>query len=204
MILDIDYQSEVDMKLRRIDIYMSADVLNNPMVKFLHDLIDHKHLIRKYQLNIHYALGQCSRCRSRNFMTKEKGCLSGGRYCVVDTEYRRNELVKETLRQICLRKQYDSRFLIKYLWRMKRTISADKAQGKWKPGNLEAYSWKTMDFQILDVDSIKQCYNDSFQLVGSDGSRREPSNAKMKLKTKSTPSWTTTFCWPRSKSSFSR
>lgn len=157
------------MKMRKIDIYMSASMLNNPIIKFLHDLMDHKHLIRKYKLNIHYTLGQCSKCREKNFMTKEKGCLSGGRYCVVDTEYRQNELVKETLRQICLRKQYNAEKVIKYLWKMKETINSDMAENKWNAKNLELYSWNTIQNSKLDLGAIKKCYNESFKLIGSDG-----------------------------------
>ena len=169
MVLDIDFKSEIDMKLHKIEIFMSASMMNNPMIKFLHDLMDHNHLIRKFNLEIHYVIGQCTKCRDKNFMTKEKGCLSGGRYCVVDTEYKQNELVMETLRQICIRKQYNSNAVIYYLWDMKNTIAKDMSSGKWQPGNLELYSWQVLTKNKLNVDEIKKCYNDSFKLVGSDG-----------------------------------
>jgi hypothetical protein len=169
MVIDINFQSEVDMKLKKIDIYMSASSINNPIIKFLRDLMDHKHIIRKYDLKIHYILGQCGKCREKNFMSKEKGCLSGGRYCVIDTEYRQNELVKETLRQICLRKQYNSEKLIRYLWAMKNRITSEMTPGKWQANNLEIYSWETIQNLNLQVQEIKKCYNDSFKLVGSDG-----------------------------------
>lgn len=168
MVIDVNYQSEVDMKMRKIDIYMSASSINNPIIKFLRDLMEHKHIIRKYDLQIHYILGQCGRCREKNFMSKEKGCLSGGRYCVIDTEYRQNELVKETLRQICLRKQYDSEKVIKYLWKLKQRITGDMGSDQWQTGNLEICSWETMSNLRLNVQGIKDCYNDSFKLVGSD------------------------------------
>ena len=159
------------MSMRKIDIYMSASMLNSPIIKFLHDLMDHKHLIRKYRLNIHYVLGQCSKCREKNFMTKEKGCLSGGRYCVVDTEYRQNELVKETLRQICLRKQNNSEKVIQYLWNMKKQINEDIAENKWNTKNLELYSWNSIKDLISNLEGVKKCYNESFTLIGSDGKK---------------------------------
>ena len=102
-------------------------------------------------------------------MTKEKGCLSGGRYCVIDTEYRQNELVKETLRQICLRKEYDSHIVIKYLWGLKQKINQAMKQSKWQSGLLEEYSWQIMKDYRLNTDSVRTCYNDSFKLVGSNG-----------------------------------
>lgn len=171
MEIEIDYKSNIDMSLRTIDIFMSASMLNNPIIKFLHDLLEHKHLVRKFKLNIHYVLGQCNKCREKNFMTKEKGCLSGGRYCVIDTEYRQNELVKETLRQICLRTNYDSESVIRYLWNMKQNINRDMHDGKWQPKDLEMYSWNTMKFAKIDTKNIQKCYNESFKLVGSEGSR---------------------------------
>lgn len=169
MEIEIDYKSNIDMSLRRIDIYMSASMLNNPIVKFLHDLLEHKHLIRKFKLNIHYVLGQCRKCREKNFMTKEKGCLSGGRYCVIDTGYRQNELVKETLRQICLRTNYSSEAVISYLWDMKQSINRSMREGKWQTKDLEMFSWNTMKLAKIDIKKIQKCYNESFKLVGAEG-----------------------------------
>jgi hypothetical protein len=169
MVLDINYKSNINMSLHQIDIYMSASVMNNPMIKFLHDLLEHKHLIRRYKLNIHYAIGQCSKCRVKNFMHKEKGCLSGGRYCIIDTAYRQNGLVKETLRQICIRKQYNSETVIKYLWALKQDIAKDKDIGKWNSKNLEMYSWNAIGGKKLDTEAVRKCFNDSFTLIGSDG-----------------------------------
>lgn len=169
MVIDLNYKSNIDMSLRRIDIYMSASMLDNSIVKFLHDLLEHKHLIRNFKLNIHYALGQCAKCREKNFMNKEKGCLSGGRYCVVNTGYRQNELVKETLRQVCLRKNYNSEAVIWYLWTMKQAIDQDRRDGKWQPKDLETHSWSTMKLAKVDVKGIQKCYDESFKLVGSGG-----------------------------------
>ena len=88
MILDINFKSDVDMKMKKIEIFMTANIENNSVIKFLNDLIAHKHLIRNYDLSIKYVVGQCSKCKEKNFMVNESGCLSGGRYCVINTEYR--------------------------------------------------------------------------------------------------------------------
>ena len=88
MILDIDFKSDIDMKMNKIEIFGTAEIIHNPVIHFLKDLIEHKHLIRKYKLDIKYVLGQCSKCRDKNFMVGENGCLSGGRYCVINSEYR--------------------------------------------------------------------------------------------------------------------
>jgi hypothetical protein len=169
MILDMNYQSNVDMSLHRIDIYMNSSLVNNPVIKFLHDLMEHKHLIRRYKLNIHFVLGQCSKCREKNFMYKEKGCLSGGRYCVVDTNFPNNQLAKETLRQICIRQRYSPRKLIRYMWKMKQGIAAQIALGSWNPKHLELYSWRVITELNMNMELVKMCYLNSFKLVGSDG-----------------------------------
>jgi hypothetical protein len=102
-------------------------------------------------------------------MHKEKGCLSGGRYCMVDTEYRQSGLVRETLRQICLRKQYNSETVIRYLWRMKQNISEERQKGKWSSKKLEIYSWDAMKQKNIDLEAIRKCFNESFTLIGSEG-----------------------------------
>ena len=159
------------MNLYEIDIYMSASVIDNPMIKFLHELLEHKHLIRRYRLNLHYAIGQCSKCKLKNYMHKENGCLSGGRYCIIDTAYRQNGLVKETLRQICLRKQYNSETVIKYLWQLKKNINKVNQTGKWNPKHLEKYSWNTLNQTNIDTEAIRKCFNESFTLIGSEGEK---------------------------------
>ena len=88
MILDLKFQSGIDNKMKKIEIFMTSSILNNPMVNFLRDLMDHHHLMRHHDLDIHYVIGQCVKCKEGNFMAKESGCLSGGRYCLVDTDYK--------------------------------------------------------------------------------------------------------------------
>lgn len=172
MVLDVQYLSGVDMSLRTIDIYMNSTPLNNPVIKFLHDLMEHHHLVSNFKLNVHFVLGQCAKCREKNFMFKEKGCLGGGRYCVVDSNFPKNSLVLETLRQICVRQKYSPQTLIKYLWNMKKTIDIDISLGQWQPKNLELYSWRVMGRLGINLEWVKKCFNGSFKLVGTDGRTR--------------------------------
>ena len=88
MSVEIRFNSEVDMKMRKIEVFMSADIVSNPVIQFLKDLQEHKHLIRRYSLDVKYVVGRCNKCKKKNYMTKENGCLSGGRYCVINTMYR--------------------------------------------------------------------------------------------------------------------
>ena len=88
MTIEIRFKSNVDMKMRKIQVFMTADIISNPVIQFLKDLQDHKHLIRRYSLEVKYVIGKCNKCQKKNFMSRENGCLSGGRYCVINTQYR--------------------------------------------------------------------------------------------------------------------
>lgn len=83
--------------------------------------------------------------------------------------FRDNEIVKETLRQICIRNNYDSHMLINYLWKMKMNISADIEKDKWNPANLEIYSWNTVGALKLNKDILKNCFNNSFRSIDKNG-----------------------------------
>ena len=87
---------------------------------------------------------------------------------------RDNEIVKETLRQICIRNNYDSHMLINYLWKMKMNISADIEKDKWNPANLEIYSWNTVGALKLNKDILKNCFNNSFRSIDKNGTFRHP------------------------------
>ena len=88
MIGDLRYQSAIDYQMRKIEIFMTASTLRNPIIQFLKDLLDHHHLLRKYELKVNYVVGQCVKCKENNFLKEEQGCLSGGRYCMVNTDYK--------------------------------------------------------------------------------------------------------------------
>jgi hypothetical protein len=88
MVVEVDYQLYFDKQMKEIQVFMTSNFINNPMINFLRDLLDHHHLLRKYELNIKYVVGQCAKCKDNNFMAQESGCLSGGRYCLIDTDYK--------------------------------------------------------------------------------------------------------------------
>ena len=54
------------------------------------------------------------------------GCVSGGRYCIFDSDFFTEEIVIETLRQICIRKEYKNADLIDYLILTQNTIAEQK------------------------------------------------------------------------------
>lgn len=88
MVIDLRFHSAVDRQQNKIQVFMTASVLNNPMVTFLRDVLHHHHLLRKYELEIKYVVGQCVKCKSKNFLEREAGCFSGGRYCIIDTDFK--------------------------------------------------------------------------------------------------------------------
>lgn len=94
------------------------------MIIFLKDLKDHKNLISNYKVDIKFSVGFCKSCKEKKFLKKEPNCLSGGRYCVINSDFRTCEPVMETLRAICVRKLGGSDKLIDYLINMKDTFVA--------------------------------------------------------------------------------
>lgn len=101
---------------------MNAYPMNNPMVNFLRDVQDHGNLFHDYQLDIKFSLGMCSSCKEKKYMRKESNCLSGGRYCVINSNFRSNALALETLRQICIRKIEGTTKLVNYMVTLKGTL----------------------------------------------------------------------------------
>lgn len=77
---------------------MNALPNNNPMISFLKDMKEHKRIFSDYQTQIHFSLGFCKSCREKKYLKPEPNCLSGGRYCVINSDFRTSEPVFETLR----------------------------------------------------------------------------------------------------------
>ena len=88
MVIDLKFHSSVDRQQNKIQVFMTASVVNNPMIVFLRDMLNHHHLLRKYELEIKYVIGQCVKCKKKNFLERESGCYSGGRYCIIDTDFK--------------------------------------------------------------------------------------------------------------------
>lgn len=77
---------------------MNSYPLNNPMIKFLKDLREHSKLFDQYTIKINYSLGFCKSCKSHNYTKIELACLSGGRYCAINSDIHSYKAVLETLR----------------------------------------------------------------------------------------------------------
>ena len=85
------------------------------MINLLKDGKNHSGLFKKFDIEINFSLGFCKSCKEKNYLRKEPNCLSGGRYCVINSEFRTCEPVLETLRLICLRNIAGISKLIDYM-----------------------------------------------------------------------------------------
>ncbi len=160
--INLKHYNEIDRKHKVIDIFMSSEPLNNPMINFLKDLKEHSRLFKNYEINIKFSLGFCKSCKSKRFMRKEPNCLSGGRYCIINSEFRSNEPGLETLRQICIRNKYGTKKLIDYLIAMKSTMRDLMAQNSFKESEYSVISRRNMEKNGFNYSSVKQCLDDSF------------------------------------------
>lgn len=88
MVIDLRFHSSVDRRQNKIQVFMTASMVNNPMILFLRDVLHHHHLLRKYELEIKYVVGRCVKCKEKNFLEHESGCYSGGRFCLIDTDFK--------------------------------------------------------------------------------------------------------------------
>lgn len=163
LVIKLTYKFPIDLSDKRIKIFMSSETINNPMIQFLHDLKEHQTQIKDYVLDINFSLGFCKSCKEKQYMKQEPNCLSGGRYCVINSDFKTNELVRETLRQICI-KQIDPKNikLIDYLYQMKLETEEQYFLGKFKEKELESVSRQVMTKVGIDADKNKQCFDESF------------------------------------------
>lgn len=162
--INLKHVNQIDQSDMRIQIYMSSQPINNPMIRFLRDLTQHSKLISKFSIDIHFSLGFCRSCKEKKFMRSEPSCLSGGRYCVINSEFKSNELVKETLRQICIRDNNGSDKLIKYLVNLKTETEILYYTQKFKEKDLPAISKKIMEGAGIEYESVRRCTVDSYKL----------------------------------------
>lgn len=160
--VELKHLNQINKEDKRIQIYMSSQPINNPMITFLKDLTEHSRLISNYTIEINFSLGFCKSCKDKKYMRSEPSCLSGGRYCVINSEFKSNELVKETLRQICIRNNQGTAKLIKYLINLKAETETLYYTQKFKERDLSEISRKVMEEQKIEYEGIRRCFDESF------------------------------------------
>ena len=167
--LKLTHVNEIDRSSNKIQIYMSSLVTNNPMISFLSDLKDHSKIFSKYQIEIRYLLSFCKSCKQKNWLRREQNCLSGGRYCVISSDYKTNQPTLETLRQICIRKVKGTDLLINYLIDMKKKFDAEERAGSFSEANFQLYSENSMKNVGIEAALVQQCVDGSFVSKTNDG-----------------------------------
>ena len=160
--IELKHVNQINKNDRRIQIYMSSQPINNPMITFLKDLTEHSKLISNYAIEINFSLGFCKSCKDKKYMRSEPSCLSGGRYCVINSEFKSNELVKETLRQICIRDIHGTQKLIDYLKNLKMQTETLYYTQKFKEKDLGDISKKIMEENKIEFEGIRRCFDESF------------------------------------------
>ena len=165
LLLTIEHKTLIDRSNKRIQIFMSSQMINNSMVVFLKDLLDHGRLIKDYELTIQFSIGFCKSCQEKQFLRHEASCLSGGRYCVINSDFKSNELVKETLRQICIRNNYGIPTLIGYLSDLKQKTEELYSLQNFKEKEMEGLSAESMRRNAISSNVVQSCVQDSYVKV---------------------------------------
>lgn len=163
LVLRIHYKSPLEVKDKRIRVFMSPQLMDNPMIPFLADLRQFNAHLKDFVVEVSFAVGYCKSCKDKGFLRKDPTCLSAGRYCVINAEFKTNELAKEAVRQICIRNSYppiDN--LIGYLVRMKTDIEALHEAKLFKEKDLASLSQKAIADLKMDPVLIHKCYEQSF------------------------------------------
>lgn len=160
--LSLEHKTLIDLTNKRIQIFMSSQMINNSMIIFLKDLLDHNRLIKDYAISIKFSVGFCKSCEEKHFLRQEPSCLSGGRYCVINSDFKSNELVKETLRQICIRDIYGVPTLVNYLYMLKTETEALYFSQSFKEKEMQGISKTIMSRNGVSDLIIQNCTQSSY------------------------------------------
>jgi hypothetical protein len=82
---------------------------------------------------------------------------------------RAEALIQETLRQICIRNNYGSKSLIKYLNNLKDAGEKSSVETGWNETQLTKISWDTVNEMNLNRVNLEKCVKNSFKPYFSDG-----------------------------------
>jgi hypothetical protein len=145
---------------------MSSQPIRNPVIDFLGDLRRHEKLLGGKKLEIIFAVGFCTRCKHKGYLEKAERCLSGGRYCAFNSFFKSDEIVKETLRQICIRNYYGNNKLIMYLEHMNHLTNLEVNSGLNLLDKDEAFLNRLSEMAMretrINIDNVAECFSDSF------------------------------------------
>lgn len=147
-------------------VFMSSQPIRNPVIDFLGDLRRHEKLLGGKELEIIFAVGFCTSCKHKGYLEKAERCLSGGRYCAVNSFFKTEEIVKETLRQICIRNYYGNNKLIMYLGHMNVLTNIEVMSGLDLLDKDEAFLNRLSEMAMretrININNIAECFSDSF------------------------------------------
>lgn len=160
--VSVEHKTLIDLTNRRIQVFMSSQMINNSMVVFLKDLFEHGRLIKDYDVTVRFSIGFCKSCMEKQYLRQEPSCLSGGRYCVINSDFKSNELVKETLRQICVRDIYGVRVLVAYMSALKTETETLYFSGSFKEKDMQALSANAMRANSISESVIHNCTQASY------------------------------------------
>ena len=147
-------------------VFMSSQPYNNPIITFLNELEKYHHLLSRREVEVVFSVGYCFKCKDEGFMKREGRCLGGGKYCTVNSGFKTNELVKETIRLICIRNHFRTHKLVKYLGYLKEMFEMEVEDvDNLKVGeekNLRSLGLRAMNMAEIRTNVVEQCYKDSF------------------------------------------
>ena len=78
-------------------------------------------------------------------------------------------LIEETLRQICIRNNYSSKILIKYMNLLKTLMEKEAIETGWDEEVMTKLSWKAVLELKLNRVTLEKCINNSFKPYYEEG-----------------------------------
>lgn len=166
--LDVEYKKDrlIPGDADKVLIFMSSQPIDNPVIQFLADLRRHQKLMGKKELEIIFSVGFCTSCKDSGYLEKASRCLSGGKYCAINSIFKTDELVKETLRQICIRNYYGNNKLILYLEHLNQIAGEEIGETyniiNFDESRLNHMAERAMGEAHIKVKNISECFLDSF------------------------------------------
>lgn len=166
--LDVEYKKDrlIPGDADKLLVFMSSQPIDNPVVDFLADLRRHQKLMGSKELEIIFSVGFCTSCKDKGYLEKASRCLSGGKYCAINSVFKTDELVKETLRQICIRNYYGNNKLILYLEHLSKLARKEIGDTfniiNFDESRLNHMAERAMAETHVKVKNISECFLDSF------------------------------------------
>lgn len=147
-------------------VFMSAQPYSNPVIDFLSELDKYQHLLSRREVELVFSVGYCFRCKEEGFMKRETRCLGGGKYCSVNSGFKTNELVRQTIRLICIRNHFSTDKLVQFMVYLKQMFELSvESLDRLKPAEerrLREQGVKAMNMAEIRPQVVEQCYRDSF------------------------------------------